>query len=420
VSPPAAPPASSEQEVPWGSAELGWPDDPYRAYARARELGPVCPWALRGGHRAWVVTSYADARSALGDPRLSTDGRRFFRSRQRGDRSRAGAFTSTPPEGSELSLFEHMLTTDPPDHTRLRRLVSQAFTLRRVNALRPRITEIAAHLLDGLAGSSSTDLLSTFAFPLPIQVISELLGVPLVDQGRFRSWFTAMLTVGSSEHRRPQARAAAGEVAAYIAHLIALKRAQPADDMISALVAARDGDQVLSETELISMVFLLLLAGHETTVNLIANGVVALLTNRAQLETLLANPDLMPAAVEELLRHDGPVHHPTLRYTTEPLTLRGVDIPAGEVVLVALASANRDPARFPGPDRLDIARPPTQHMAFGHGPHHCLGAPLARLEAQVALSLLLQRFPRLNLAGPLQWREGIFLRGLHSLPIAIE
>ncbi len=413
------PAASSDQEVPWGSAELGWPDDPYRAYARARQLGPVCPWALRGGHRAWVVTSYAEARSALGDPRLSTDGRRFFASRRRGDRSRAGAFTSTPPEGSELSLFEHMLTTDPPDHTRLRRLVSQAFTLRRVNALRPRITGIASQLLDNLGGEGVTDLVSTFAFPLPIRVISELLGVPLADQDRFRSWFTAMLTVGSDEHRRQDARAAAGEVATYIAHLIAAKRARPADDMISALVAARDGDQVLSETELISMVFLLLLAGHETTVNLIANGVVALLSNPAQLGLVVADPGLMPATVEELLRHDGPVHHTTLRYTTEPLTLGGVDIPAGEVVLVVLASANRDPARFPDPGRLDIGRPPGPHLAFGHGPHHCLGAPLARLETQVALTLLLRRFPSLALAGPLQWREGIFLRGLHSLPVAL-
>ncbi|MGH9066756.1 MAG: cytochrome P450 family protein, partial [Acidimicrobiales bacterium] len=362
-------------------------------------------------------------------PRLSTDGRRFARSRRPdaagggagagergGDRGEAGL--------GAVSLFDHMLSTDPPDHTRLRRLVSQAFTPRRIETLRPRIEEIAGSLLDGLAGLDQVELIGDFAFPFPIRVICELLGVPVADQGRFRRWFTTMLTAGGGgEAGRAAAGEAGAQVAGYITELLAAKRDRPCDDLVSALVAARDGSQALGERELVSMVFLLLLAGHETTVNLIGNGVAGLLLHPDQLELLRTSPELIPGAVEELLRYDGPVQHPTLRFTTEAVQLGGTTIPAGAIVLVALGSADRDPARFEMADDLDIRRAPDQHLAFGHGIHFCLGAPLARMEVQVALFFLLGRFPHLALAvapEELDWRDGIFLRGLRSLPLRLS
>lgn len=420
----------------WGSHELGWPADPFAAYARAQAAGPVHRAALPSGRQVWVITGFVEAKTALADHRLSTDGQRFLR------RWWGGAPPPAPPSGAgsqstepaaeagggtqetdlDVSLAEHMLSTDPPDHTRLRRLVSQAFTIPRVESLRPRVVEIATELLDGLRGRREADLIADFGFPLPIRVICELLGVPVADEDRFRSWFRAMIATGPIEETRPRAQRAALEVAGYLSDLVARKRADPADDLVSALVAAREGDQTLSEAELISTIFLLLLAGHETTVNLIGNGVAALLSHPDQLALLGRRPELVASAVEELLRYDGPVHHPMLRFTIEPLTVGRARIPAGAIVLVALGAANRDPARFPDADRLDVTRRGGHHLAFGHGPHFCLGAPLARVEGQVALSLLLERFPSLRCAVPeseLVWRDGIFLRGLEALPVLL-
>ncbi len=431
------PPADPAESPPWGSHELGWPADPFPAYAHARAAGPVWRTALPSGRNVWVITRFTDAKAALADPRLSTDGRRFLRrwwgqpTQRQGGAPAGGSYPdATGPVGSgggtaeetglDVSLAEHMLSTDPPDHTRLRRLVSQAFTLTRVESLRPRVAEIASQLADRLEGRREADLVADFAFPLPIRVICELLGVPVADERRFQSWFRAMIATGPIEETRPRAQSAAAEVAGYLSELIAAKRAVPGEDVISALVAARDGDQVLTEAELMSTVFLLLLAGHETTVNLIGNGVAALLTHPDQLALLHARPELVPAAVEELLRYDGPVHHPMLRFTVEPLRVGSVTIPAGEIVLVALGAANRDPSRYPRAEDLDVTRDDGPHLGFGHGPHFCLGAALARVEGQVALSLVLDRFPGLRLGvpyGDLVWRDGIFLRGLEALPV---
>lgn len=420
------PPEGHQLSARWGSESLGWPSNPYAAYDEARALGPVCRAELRGGRAVWLVTGFAEAKAALGDGRLSTDGRRFVRRFWSAPATAPATGSAAEPEGLDaMSLAEHMLSTDPPDHTRLRRLVSQAFTSSRVEAMRPRVEEIASNLADllvaRLARGEAVDLLEAFAFPLPIRVICELLGVPEGDEARFRHLFRSMIVVGTSDATRSAAQRAALEVADYLAGLLAGKRRDPGDDLVSALVAARDGDQELSEPELMSMVFLLLLAGHETTVNLIGNGMAALLAHPGQLALLRARPELVEAAVEELLRFDGPVQHPTLRFTTEAVEIGGVTIPPGEVVLVVLGAANRDPSRFPHGDRLDLTRDAGGHLGFGQGPHFCLGAPLARMEGRIALGLLTSaRFQGLHLAvapEALEWREGIFLRGLEALPV---
>jgi cytochrome P450 len=313
-----------------------------------------------------------------------------------------------------------MLNSDPPDHTRLRRLVATAFTMRRVELLRPRVAEITEDLLAGLAGQDEVDLVDAFAFPLPVTVICELLGVPHADRDAFRAWSTTLVSAGEAETLAVAGR----DMAAYLRQLIAAKRAAPADDMVSALVQAHedDGDR-LTEAELVAMAFLLLVAGHETTVNLIANGVLALLRHPDQLAALRGDPALLSGAVEEFLRYDGPISHATLRYTVEPVELSGVTIPAGEFVVVSLSSANRDGDRFPDADRLDITRAAGGHLAFGHGIHFCLGAPLARLEGQIAIGRLLDRFPGLSLAvdpDQLRWRNSTLLRGLESLPVRLS
>lgn len=457
-------PAGPDGVFAWGTETLGWPADPYRAYDLARSKGPVVRARMRNGRAVWLVLGYDEAKAALADPRLSTDGRRFLRrywsqaSDGEGHAPDSGASdggqasdgegqapdsgTQGPDSGlDEMSLAEHMLSTDPPDHTRLRRLVSQAFTPSRVESMRPRVQAIADALADdlatalapdhtvpkkgfpqgGTAAGKTADLISLFAFPLPVRVISELMGVPSADEDRFRHWFRAMVTVSPGEEARQASQAAAFEVARYLQGLLAAKRAEPADDLISALVAARDGDQVLDEAELMSMVFLLLLAGHETTVNLIGNGMLALMGDPQQLARLRTDPALVGPAVEELLRYDGPVHHPTLRFAMEPVRLGSATIPAGAIVLVSLAAANRDPGRFADPNRLEMARG-TPHLAFGHGPHFCLGAPLARMEGQIAFSVLVDRFPDMAVAmapSALRWRDGIFLRGLEALPVRL-
>jgi cytochrome P450 len=318
-------------------------------------------------------------------------------------------------------LISHMLNSDPPDHTRLRRLVATAFTMRRVELMRPRIEEITEDLLADLAGKDELDLIDDFAFLLPVTVICELLGVPHADRDEFRAWSTLLVSADETD----AVMVAAQSMAAYLHQLIAAKRADPADDMLSALAQARDesGADQLTEPELVSMAFLLLVAGHETTVNLIANGMLALLRHPDQLAALRADPALLPGAVEEFLRYDSPVNHTTLRYTVEPVEIGDVTIPADEFVLVSLSSANRDGDRFPDADTLDVTRPAGGHLAFGHGIHFCLGAPLARLEGQIAIGRLIDRFPDLTLAAPpdeLRWRNSTLLRGLESLPVRLR
>ncbi|WP_156757382.1 cytochrome P450 family protein [Actinokineospora pegani] len=387
--------------------------DPHLVHARLREVGPVRRALFPRGFHGWLVTRYDDAKVALADPTVSKDVRGF------GELMQRHGTTGNPPQPYSEELTSHMLNTDPPDHTRLRKLVTRAFTGRVVAKLRGRVEAIADELLDAMAARESVDLLDDYAFPLPITVICELLGVPEMDRDDFRSWSTTLITNG----RGTDVRAAADAMGAYLAELVEAKRANPTDDLLSALVEAQEDGDRLSHPELIGMAFLLLIAGHETTVNLIGNGVLNLLRNPDQLAALRADPALMPAAVEEFLRHEGPINIATLRYTTAPLTLGDVRVPAGEFLFVSLASANRDPAHTPDPDRLDITRPQAPHLAFGHGIHYCVGAALARLEGATAIGRLLDRFPALALAAPpeeLGWRESTLVRGLERLPVRLR
>jgi len=378
-------------------------------HARLRARRPVTPVVLPGGPGAWLITGYAEARAALADPRLSKHMPGWH----------------PEPDSIFAALDLHMLNSDPPDHERLRKLVNKAFTARRVERLRPRITAITAGLLEdvpagrGQGGPPEVDLLASFAFPLPITVICELLGIPAADRDDFRTW-SATIVANTAAPGVFQAHATA--MVRYFKALLAAKRSEPADDLLSDLIAARDEADSLSENELVSMAFLLLVAGHETTVNLIASGVLALLLNPAELARLRAEPALIGGAVEELLRYVNPVNHTTFRCAAEPVEIGGVRISRGDPVLVALSGANRDPARFGHPDRLNLGRDSAGHLAFGHGIHYCLGAPLARLEAEIAISGLLARFGSISLAVPaasLRWRPSTLIHGLESLPVRL-
>ncbi|MER6257470.1 cytochrome P450 [Streptomyces sp. NPDC001584] len=381
--------------------------DPYPFYDALRTAGPVHRLVL-GGERTWLVVGHEEARQALAHPGLSKN---WLGSE---------LFTSTTPVPA---VATSMLDTDPPHHTRLRRLVAREFTARRVESLRPRVRQITDELLDALAARPDrrADLIASFAVPLPMTVICELLGVPGLDRQRFRYWSGEIVAPLDGVGADPRA---VEEMTAYLLELVAAKAEDPCDDLLSALIRTRDEDGGrLSPDELIGMAFLLLVAGHETTVNLIGNGVRALLAHPAQLAALRADPDgLIDGAVEEMLRYDGPVQHATYRFAAADLELGGVTITAGSSVLVALAAADRDPARFaqPGPDVFDIRRTGPGHLAFGHGIHFCLGAPLARMEGRIAVRALLERFPDLAGdpdAGPPDWLPGTLMRGVTRLPL---
>ena len=383
--------------------------DPLGFFARLRESRPVAPVLMPNYGRAWVVTRYEDVRAVLTDPRMSKDVHRW-----------PGGGRSRPSEAT--GVYAHMLHADPPDHTRLRRSVQKAFMPRRA-ALRPWAEEIAASLLDEMAERGEViDLLHAYARPLPIAVLCELLGIPVAD----REWIG--LTVYSYDQRTEHDRVER-ELAAYFTELIAAKRAAPGDDLVSALVvapgnaSADDAADGLTANELIATVYLLVMAGFDTTVNLIASGTLALLAHPGEMARLQQDPALLPAAVEELLRFTSPVNHANDRFTTEDVEVGGVVIPAGEWVFPAVSSADRDPAQFADPDRLDLGRDASGHVAFGHGVHHCLGAPLARMEAEVALSALVARFPAISLAVPpseLRWRPVSLMNGLESLPVRLD
>ncbi len=378
-------------------------------YAQLAATGPVHLITLPTGELAWLITGYDEVRQALHDPRLV-----------KSDLTLANLGRDLLPPEVFAAVTSHMLNRNPPDHTRLRRLVTTAFTRRRVEQLAPRIQQITDELLDGMVNAAQVDLIASFAGPLPITVICELLGVPEDRRAEFHDWSTTWVT---GVLAGPDALvAAATALVSYLRALVDTKRRDGADDLLSALVAARDGQDRLSEDELTSMVFLLLVAGHETTVNLIGNAVHALLTHPEQLALLRAQPHRLPDAIDEMLRFDPPGQVATFRWSAEAVDIGGVTIPAGEIVLAGLLAANRDPACLAQPDELDITRTDNPHLAFGHGIHHCLGAPLARLEGRIALGTLLARFPRLRLAMPAQqltWREGVIMNGLAALPVAM-
>lgn len=386
--------------------------DPHAYYARLRETAPVQPAALPDGQTVWLLTRYADVEAAFVDPRLVKDPRN----------ARSPEELAQMPARPEATRYvrTNMLARDAPDHTRLRRLVSKAFTPRMVEQLRPRVREIADALLDALAGRGEMDLVGEYAFPLPITVIAEMLGIPAADREQFRVWSDAALAAMPPQPAGPAAVEAAESLQRYLEPLFEERRRAPTEDLITGLVQAEEAGDRLSKQELQAMVYLLLAAGYETTGNLIGSGMLALLQHPDQFAKLLADPALMPSAVEELLRFCSPVATATVRYAAEDVAVRGAVIPKGNMVLMIITAANRDPARFPWPDALDITRRDNKHLAFGHGIHYCLGAPLARLEGEIALGTLLRRLPDLRLGvapDAVTWRPSFWMRGLANLPV---
>jgi len=370
-------------------------ENPYRTYEQLRRKDPVHRMRLV---EAWALTRYEDVQDVLVDHRRFTNAERNY----------------------DYMEYRTFLDLDPPDHTRLRGLVSKAFTPRAVRELGPRIQELVDELLDAVAGRDRIDLISDFAFPLPVIVIAEMLGVPAEDRDRFKLWSAQrarLLEPTVSPRERAIALVASAEFDAFFRGVIEERRAAPEDDILSALVQAEDEGERLSERETLNMLRLLLIAGNETTTNLIGNGVLALLRNPDQLQRLRENPDLIPAAVEELLRFDSPVQA-TFRRVLADCEVNGFALRKRDNLVILVGSANRDPAAFEDPDRLDVGRGEVAHLSFGRGIHHCLGAPLARLEGRIVLEMLLERFPRIDLLGDRpRFRKSIVLRGVQSLPV---
>ncbi|MFJ5173604.1 cytochrome P450 [Streptomyces griseoviridis] len=379
----------------------GFREDPYPVYARLRARGPVHRVLLPApeNYESWLVVGYEEARAALADQRLAKDS------------------TKIGLQSLEEQLIgKNLLVTDPPQHTRLRALVGRSFTARRTELLCPRIQQIADDLLDAMLPLGRADLVTSFAYPLPLTVICELLGIPDLDRTEFRKLSTEAVAPSSAE----SAAEAVTGLGEYFTQLIEDRRcAGPGDDLLSDLLRTRaeDGDQ-LSADELRGMAFLLLLAGHETTVNLISGGVHALLSHPDQLAALRADMSLIDGAVEEMLRYEGPVESATFRFAAEDLEIGDTLIPRGDPVIIGLDAADHAPSRYPDPDRFDIRRDTRGHLAFGHGIHHCLGAPLARLEGRIAIRTLLERAPDLRADGPPgEWLPGMLIRGVRSLPV---
>ncbi len=391
--------------------------DTYATFARMREEDPVFRQpGIDGETPIWWVTRYEDAEAVL------LDDERFVRDpRLALAPERLAEWEATLPDAIKF-VDSHMLNRDGDDHRRLRRLVSKAFTPRMIELLRPRIQEIADALLDPVFPAGEMELVSDFAFPLPITVIAELLGVPPADRDRFRVWSDAIVRPALAADELERFGTRMVEFAAYLHELFELRRAEPGEDLVSALVAVEDGGDTLSEEELSSMVAILIVAGHETTVSLIGNATLALLTHPEQRALLERDPSLLPRAVEELIRFDGPVERTLNRWAAVDVDLRGCRIRRGESVIVVLGAADRDPERFEEPDTLDLcAERDSRHLGFGRGCHFCLGAPLARLEAEIALATLLRRLPGLRLAVPpkeLRWRPVPLFRSLVALPVA--
>jgi cytochrome P450 len=388
-------------------------ENPYSVFTQMRSNAPIQKITMPGGYETWFITSYAVADNALRNPHFVKDISNVLSPAELEER-----FPNR--QGSQM-FSHHMLSFDPPSHTRLRSLVNLTFTPRLVEHWRTRIQAITDELLDAIQDQKEVDLLETFAFPLPIIVISEMLGVSSADRNQFRIWSNMILDATGNPAAFSDLREELGKFHAYVRNLVEEKRQHPAEDLLSQLIATETSGDKLSEGELVSMVFLLIVAGHETTVNLIGNGVLALLSNPSQLEKLKQDPTLIKTAIEEFLRYRSPVMTSTTRWAREDITFEGQQIKRGEQVLAILAAANHDPNVFDDPEELDISRPENRHLAFGKGIHYCLGAPLARLEGQIAITTLLKRQPNIHLSVDPQnllWRPGLLILGLSNLPVA--
>jgi cytochrome P450 len=390
--------------------------DPACVFAQMREHDPVVRQpGVDGETPIWFVTRHDDVAAVLlDDERFVRDPRNALSAEALEERNAAFALALE-------AIENHMLNRDGDDHRRLRRLVTKAFTPKRVEELRPRIQAIADGLIDAVEPRGAMDLSADYAFPLPITVIAELLGVPADDQDRFKEWSDAIISPALAPEDMERFFEQMGEFVGYLTDFFEQRRAAPTDDLVSALLAARDESDALSEQELFGTVVLLIVAGHETTVGLIGNAVLNLLERPDQLALLRADPTLIPGAVEEILRFEGPVERSLNRWAATDVELGGQSIHKGDLVIPILAAAGRDPARFPEPDRLDVTRKDTRHLSFGRGSHYCLGAPLARLEAEIALETLFRRLPELRLAVPreqLEWRPTPGFRRVVALPVA--
>ncbi|MGW7098706.1 cytochrome P450 family protein [Streptomyces sp. NPDC054838] len=388
--------------------------DPHPSVARLRDRGPVHPIDFPSGAAdpAYVVVDHASVLRAFGDPGISKT-----------LDAAPDWFREQTVQNSSV-LTSNMLLADPPEHTRLRKLVGRAFLPRRMELLRPRVQKITDDLIDAFPDSGEFDLLDSFALPLPMMVICAFLGVPYADRDRFIDWGRVLSQDPSQEgEAASQRKRVNDDVVGYFTDVLAQRRAEPREDLLGDLVRAADEDGMFTDEELVSTAIFLVIAGHKTTANLVGNGVWALLSHPEQLELLRRRPELMDSAVEELLRYEGSVDRGTLRTATRDLTLGGAHIPKGSFVHLSVSAANRDPAVFTEPDRLDITRTPNRHMTFGHGPHFCAGAPLARLEGQIAFETLLRRIPGIEFAvppGTLTWvADSSISRGLERLPIRI-
>jgi cytochrome P450 len=383
--------------------------DPKALFAQLGGTGPVHRVLLPDGMPGWLVTGNTEVREALSDPRLV--------------RSVTAAASELRPylglASADFVLTQHMLFADPPDHTRLRKLVSQAFTPRRVDLLRPRVQQITDELIDTFAADGEVDLVEAFALPLPIAVICDLLGVPFGDRAEFEQYAEVITGINASSSHE-EVIGAGRWFDTYIAGLVEERRRNPGTDMISGMITAQENDDRLTDVEVRSNSFLLLAAGFETTVNLVANGVLALLQHPESMRRLREEPGLVPEAVEEILRYDSPVSSITYRFAAESMEIGGVRISAGEHVALSPPAANHDPVRFPRPDVFDIGRRTNGHMSFGHSIHFCLGAPLARLEGEIAFASLLRRLDGLELTVPsaeLTWKPTFIVHRLDRLPV---
>ena len=388
--------------------------NPFPFYAQLRAEAPVFPVTvpMPTKQRAWLVTRYSDVQDVLKDARFAKNPRNAMSPEQ------LKKMPWIPPMFKPLE--QNMLDLDSPDHTRLRALVHRAFTPRLIEQMRDEIQTLTDELLDAAEPKGSMDLIADFALPLPLTIIGRILGVPAEDNDKFHHWTKTLLSAGTKMNYFVVIPTIMSFMR-YLKKLIKERRAHPKDDLVTALVQAKDGSDQLSGDEVLAMIFLLLVAGHETTVNLIGSGSLALLEHPDQLEKLRSEPAIIKPAIEELLRFVCPVEMATERYAREDITIAGTTIPRGELVLAVLGSANRDANYFDNPDSLDVTRENNKHLAFGLGAHYCLGAPLSRLEGQIAISTLIRRMPNLRLSiapDQIRWRGGIILRGLEALPVS--